>query len=207
MTTLSAEIRRGRKFDQVLAGARMVFLRDGYEGASVDDIAREAGVSKATLYSYFPDKRLLFLEVAQAECLRQADEAMAVISDNTTPFDVLTYAGRQIASFILSDFGVQMYRIVVAESARFPDLGRAFYQTGPQAVRSVMADYLRAAVARGDLVVPDVDLAADQFFELCKADLLHRLLFGLDTQIPARDVSRTITGAVEMFLARYGVRP
>ncbi|MEZ5686188.1 MAG: helix-turn-helix domain-containing protein, partial [Paracoccaceae bacterium] len=73
------EIRKGRKFDQVLEGARAVFLRDGFEGASVDDIAREAGVSKATLYSYFPDKRLLFMEVAKCECARQADEAAALI--------------------------------------------------------------------------------------------------------------------------------
>lgn len=60
-------VKRGRKFDQVLEGARLVFLQDGYEGASVDDIARAAGVSKATLYSYFPDKRLLFMEVAKIE--------------------------------------------------------------------------------------------------------------------------------------------
>ncbi|WP_372674886.1 TetR/AcrR family transcriptional regulator, partial [Aquicoccus sp.] len=52
-----AEINRsGRKFDQVLEGARKVFMADGFERASVDDIARAAGVSKATLYSYFPDK-------------------------------------------------------------------------------------------------------------------------------------------------------
>ena len=70
------KIRKGRKFDQVLEGARAIFMRDGFEGASVDDIAREAGVSKATLYSYFPDKRLLFMEVAKAECNRQADEAV-----------------------------------------------------------------------------------------------------------------------------------
>ena len=65
---------KGRKFDQVLEGARTVFMRDGFERASVDDIAREAGVSKATLYAYFPDKRLLFMEIASAECRRQADE-------------------------------------------------------------------------------------------------------------------------------------
>ena len=61
----------GRKVSQVLDGARTVFLRDGFEGASVDDIARQAGVSKATLYNYFPDKRILFMEVAKAECVRQ----------------------------------------------------------------------------------------------------------------------------------------
>ena len=64
MTAMSAEIKKGRKFDQVLEGARRIFMRDGFEGASVDDIARSAEVSKATLYSYFPDKRILFSEVA-----------------------------------------------------------------------------------------------------------------------------------------------
>ena len=65
---VSAEIQRsGRKFDQVLAGAREVFLANGFEGASMDDIARVAGVSKATLYSYFPDKRILFTEVVTTE--------------------------------------------------------------------------------------------------------------------------------------------
>ena len=76
MGTETAAVRRGRKFDQVLEGAREVFLRDGFEGANVDDIARAAGVSKATLYSYFPDKRLLFMEMATRQCQRQADEAL-----------------------------------------------------------------------------------------------------------------------------------
>ena len=57
-------------------------MRDGFEGASVDDIAKAAGVSKATLYSYFPDKRLLFSEVAKGECNRQADGAIAEIDIN-----------------------------------------------------------------------------------------------------------------------------
>lgn len=64
-------VTRGRKFLQVL-GARTIFLRDGFEGAAVDDIAREAGVSKATLYSYFPDKRVMFMEVFRSELARGA---------------------------------------------------------------------------------------------------------------------------------------
>ena len=72
-------LRTGRKFDQVLKGARDVFMADGFEGASVDDIARAAGVSKATLYSYFPDKRLLFMEVARNECARQACDAVDMV--------------------------------------------------------------------------------------------------------------------------------
>ena len=82
MTVATMAIRKGRKFDQVLDGARQVFLTDGFEGASVDEIARAANVSKATLYSYFPDKRLLFMEVATTECQRQARDAQ-VTRQNT----------------------------------------------------------------------------------------------------------------------------
>ena len=101
MTITAALPKRGRKYDQVLAGARSVFLADGFEGASVDDIARAAGVSKATLYSYFPDKRLLFMEVAKGECKRQADEALQVMNLNAPPEIVLHEAARRMVGFVL----------------------------------------------------------------------------------------------------------
>ena len=200
-------IRKGRKFDQVLEGARTVFLRDGFEGASVDDIARQAGVSKATLYSYFPDKRLLFLAVAKAECHRQADEALQVIDQTAPPGAVLTAAARRMVGFFLSDFGIKVYRICVAESDRFPELGREFYLSGPLLLRQRLAEYLRGAVARGQLAIADIDLAADQFAELCKATIHNRAMFGITPCCAPGDVQRTITGAVEMFMARYGEKP
>lgn len=200
------EIRKGRKYDQVLEGARKVFMRDGFEGASVDDIAREAGVSKATLYSYFPDKRLLFMEVAKTECARQADEALEVLDLTAPPEVVLRGAAERIVAFMSSEFGQRVFRICVAESDRFPQLGPAFYRSGPLLVRERLADYLRQATGRGQLAIEDIDLAADQFAELCKADIHTRLIFGMgDARTPA-DARRTIDGAVEMFMARYGAR-
>ncbi|MFN3994502.1 MAG: TetR/AcrR family transcriptional regulator, partial [Tabrizicola flagellatus] len=115
-------VRRGRKFDQVLDGARKVFLRDGFERASVDDIAREAGVSKATIYAYFPDKQLLFLEVARCECHRQTDEAEAMVEGDVPVQVALTIAAERIVAFHLSDFGQRMFRIVVGEGEHFPGL-------------------------------------------------------------------------------------
>lgn len=200
-------IRKGRKFEQVLTGARDIFLRDGFEGASVDDIARAAGVSKATLYSYFPDKRLLFMEVAKAECRRQADEAMEVIDMAAPVATVLAQAAERIVTFMLSEFGQRVFRICVAESDRFPGLGAEFYHSGPELVRDRLAAYLRCAVERGDLAIPDLNLAADQFAQLCKAGLHDRLIFGLDQCCAPTDVARVIASAVEMFMARYGVRP
>lgn len=203
----TTQIRKGRKFDQVLEGARSVFLRAGFEGASVDDIAREAGVSKATLYSYFPDKRLLFMEVAKTECQRQADETVQIIESVGMPVEaVLRFAAERFIDYMSSDFGLQTYRLCVAESDRFPQLGHAFYHSGPALVRDRMASYLRKAVARGELVIEDFNLAADQFAELCKVDIHNRLVFGICGDCVPHERERIIEGAVSMFLARYGVR-
>ncbi len=205
MTTAMQIVKRGRKFDQVLEGARGVFLADGFEGASVDDIARAAGVSKATLYSYFPDKRLLFLEVAKTECTRQAEEAQQVIDLTAPPAEVLHQAAKRMVAFVLSDFGQRVFRISVAESDRFPELGRDFYNSGPALVRARIAGYLDMAVTRGELAIDDTVLAADQFAALCKAQLFDRIIFGIVHRASAADVDRVIAGAVAMFMARYGV--
>jgi AcrR family transcriptional regulator len=204
MTAMAAEIKKGRKFDQVLDGAREVFMRDGFEGASVDEIARVAGVSKATLYSYFPDKRLLFSEVARIECNRQAEEAMAEFDLSDPVAVVLHEAADRIVRFFLSDFGQQVYRICVAESYRFPELGRRFYESGPALVRDRLSAILQPYIDRGELRIEDMDLAANQFGELCKSDLFVRRLCGISEEITEAEIERVVAGVVEMFLARYG---
>ncbi|NSX56040.1 TetR/AcrR family transcriptional regulator [Parasulfitobacter algicola] len=203
MNAPTPDIRKGRKFDQVLEGARKVFMADGFEGASVDDIAKTAGVSKATLYSYFPDKRLLFMEVAKTECCRQADAALSELDFSNNPREVLSYAAEKIMYFLLSDFGQRMYRITVAEGERFPNLGTEFIESGPRRARAALVTYFKAAQSRGDFKIEDFDLAAEQFLELCKADLFPRRLFELEADFTDAEVKRVIDGAVDMFMARY----
>lgn len=203
MPAMDADIKKGRKFDQVIDGARAVFMRDGFEGASVDKIARQAGVSKATLYSYFPDKRLLFSEVARIECNRQAEAALGVIDDDAPIEAVLTEAATRIVTFVLSDFGQQVYRICVAEAHRFPELGQRFHASGPLMLRQRLTTLLRPHVAAGILTIDDMDLATTQFVELCKSDLFTRRLCGLCDAVAQADIDRVVAGAVDMFLARY----
>lgn len=197
---------KGRKFDQVLEGARTVFLRDGFERASVDDIARESGVSKATLYAYFPDKKLLFLEIASAECRRQADEALSLVDQSRPIAATLRLAAEKITSFMQSEFGQRIYRIAVAESESFPALAREFYESGPKLAQTRLAECLRSAIEKGELAIDDIPLAAAQFAQLCKADLHDRLIFGTQPGCTAKDTARVIEGAVATFMARYGVR-
>jgi AcrR family transcriptional regulator len=197
-------IRRGRKFDQVLEGAREIFLRDGFGRAAVDDIARVARVSKATIYSYFPDKRQMFLEVARAECRRQTQAAEAAIVAGAPVREMLTIAAERLAGFVTSDFGQRIFRIIAGESESFPGLGREFYDTGPGVVHALLVQHLGSYVRAGQLQIDDLDLAADQFAQLCKTRLQDRLLFGMSETLGHEDMQQVVTGAVEMFLARYG---
>ena len=200
------KIRKGRKFDQVLAGAREIFMSDGFEGASVDDIAKAAGVSKATLYSYFPDKRLLFLEVAKEECRAQSQTALAEIEGKGDAREVLGDVARRMMRFFFSDVGIEVHRIIVAESQRFPEIGRQFYESGPGQLRESLVAFLTEACATGEMRIEDVQLAADQFPELCKAGLHQQMILGLRPPPSEAEIDRVVEGAVEMFMCSYGAR-
>lgn len=200
----SRDIVKGRKFDQVLEGARQVFLADGFEGASVDDIAKAAGVSKATLYSYFPDKRQLFVEVARTECDLMADRAMQIVDEDMPVRDILFATAKELTAFLISDFAQAVFRVCVAERDRFPELGQAFYTCGPEMGCERMSEFLCCAVERGELRIDDIQMAAEQFSELCKAKLWNRAAFGVQGTFTDAEIEDVARNAVEMFLARYG---
>ena len=198
-----AQIRKGRKFDQVIDGARAVFLREGYEGASVDEIARDAGVSKATLYSYFPDKQHLFLAVLESECAQQSEIELMLDSGEMEVEEALRIICKTLITFFLSRFGQDMFRVCVAEAQRFPALGRTFYDSGPKRWGRKIAAYLDSPPARAALDIEDSLLAADQLAQLCRADLMLKVLFGIETDPPEHEIDRIADEAVKTFLARY----
>ena len=147
----------------------------------------------------------MFIEVASAQCGRQADEAVLSIDTSRSPREVLSQAGHKFLGFLYSEMGQRIFKICLSESERFPDLGQQFYQSGPMIMRRVMVDYLSSARARNELQVDDIDLAADQFAELCKADLWPKLLFGIQSTVTEAEITRVVDGAVDTFMARYGV--
>lgn len=191
------------KAKQLLAGAREVFLADGFEAASVDAIARKAGVSKATVYSYFPDKRALFAAVVETECRRQAVTIVDAYADTGDVHASLLAMARAYIGFITSPFAQAIYRVVVAESPRFPDLGRTFYESGPQLGAERLKAFLAHANAEGTLAVADLELAAHQFIALCRAERFDQCLFGIASPPDAAEIERLAAGAVTTFLARY----
>lgn len=203
MSDTATILRTGRKFDQVLRGAREVFMADGFEGASVDEIARAAGVSKATLYNYFPDKRLLFMEVAQTECHLMSEKIVSMIDENQPVREVLMLTATQVVGFLTSEFAQQVFRICVAERDRFPELGQAFYAAGPENGKDRISEFLEKAIERGELRIDNIPMAAEQFSELCKVKLWTRAVFGIQSSFSPEEIEEVAAHAVDMFLARY----
>ncbi|QPH53058.1 TetR/AcrR family transcriptional regulator [Pontivivens ytuae] len=203
-STQSQPTRKGRKYEQVLDGARLIFLEQGFEGASVDDIARAAGVSKATLYSYFPDKRLLFSEVIAEECRRQAEATFSPSRADGPSEEVLTRIARDFVRFLDTDIALQVFRTCVGEVTRFPELARRFYESGPGLMMDSLIEVLKAGIARGELAIDDPELAAGQFAELCHAKHFLPRILGLEAAVPVTELDRIADEAVRTFLSRYG---
>ncbi len=198
--------RKGRKIAQVLEGAREIFLRDGFEGASVDDIAKAASVSKATLYSYFSDKRQLFQEVVQSECDRMATQIVSQLDESKPIKDRLTLAAFGAAKFITSEFAQRTFRICLAERDRFPELGQTYFESGPAMGHREICRELSKSIERGELKIDDVEMAAWQFSELCKARVFLKASFGVQSEFSDEEIMGVAKEAVETFLARYGTK-
>lgn len=198
---------RSRKSEQLMQGARKVFMERGFEGASVDEIARAAGASKATLYSYFPDKRQLFTAVVEAGCLRQGGGVALGRLDPEEPIETaLLRIAHEFGAFVLSPGALEMFRTCIAEAGRFPELGQAFYEAGPGRARAQLVALLDDAVAREELVIDDTGLAADQFAALAKARVFLATLLGQKIEPDDPELARVAEAAVATFLARYAAK-
>src|ERR1700722_1567717 len=139
---------------QILAGAASVFAADGYEGASMARIATVAGVSKGTLYNHFDSKAALFAAYVGEKC----DHYLAHVFDSANhdgdPAEVLRGIGKRMVQMMLSDVGLAIYRVVIAEAAKFPDLARGFFEAGPARAVGFMAGWLAEQTRRGRVCVP-----------------------------------------------------
>lgn len=198
--TLSPEKRK-----QILLGAARVFAADGYEGASMARIAAEAGVSKGTLYNYFESKAALFSAHVAETCQRSLAHVFDGARHGADPAEVLRGIGRRMLTMMLSDAGLTMYRMVIAEAAKFPDLARWFFECGPARAVGSMAGWLAEEVRLGRLAVPDPEFAAEQFFNLCQTHLVMRRKLEMMGTPSEAEIDRVVDAAVMVFLRSYGV--
>ena len=189
---------------QILEGAREVFLAQGFDGASMGEIARRAGVSKGTLYVYFDSKEQLFEAVTTEECTQQAEQVFQLDADDHDVEAVLNRLGCAYIKLLCRPGGMSALRTVISISERMPEIGRQFYQAGPARGVATLRRYIEQQVAAGVLVVPDCEVAAAQFLDSCQSILFKPLLFNFAEPPSADRVAYVVSIAVRTFMAAYG---
>jgi AcrR family transcriptional regulator len=190
---------------QIAEGARAVFLAQGFDAASMNDIARAAGVSKGTLYVYFKHKQELFDAIVEQECTAQAEGIFDFDPNDHDVGAVLTRLGNGYVKFLCRPEKASAIRTVIAIADRMPEVGRRFYETGPASGITRLADYLSAQVAAGVLAVEDCEIAAAQFMEASHAALFKPIVFNFAPEPSAEQIERGVRIAVNVFLAAYRV--
>ncbi|MEH6461741.1 TetR/AcrR family transcriptional regulator [Chitinimonas sp. JJ19] len=198
---------RGRPRDpermrRLLEAARVHFLAQGYERASLDAIAQASGVSKMTIYSYFPSKQALFEAVVGARTDGAFEQAPTQQLDPRQPAESLRSIARQFLGLVRHESVRAHFRMMEATLGQQPEASMAFFQEGPDKAISMVAQYLAQVDAAGVLRIPQPRLAADLFLAMLQGESLIRLQLGL----PALDASYLadqLEEAVQMMLCRY----
>ncbi len=198
--------RRGRPADAakraaIMDTARELFFEYGYD-ISLETVAAKAGVSRQTIYNLFTSKDDLFAAIVQ-QSSAQITAALAELSPEATPREVLTRLGESFLGKILSDRAVQFQRLLITSSASFPTLGPTFYANGPGRGLARLAAYLERQTTNGRLAVDDPTLAAEQFFGMLMGHRTMRRTLRIDGEMPAGEIRRRVDAAVGAFLRAY----
>ncbi len=192
------------KREQIVDGAKRVFMQKGFDAASMNDITREAGVSKGTIYVYFDNKEDLFIAMVERERAAFLAALRTVLKDNENVEAGLREFGIKFLEHLTDDKIINAMRTVLGVRERMPDLCARFFR-GPQNLRTVLQDFLTLHVEAGSLEVDDIDLASGQFLDLASGSFFKFRLFGTMPEAPPREeIERVIRGAIRVFMAAYG---
>lgn len=206
MSTSQGDSRSARKRKHILDSARSIFAREGFSHAGMEQVARDAGVSTATLYAHFPGKADLFRVVIEDNI---ADIAGRVRHTATLDGDARTRLnafGCAYAAFYCEPTSRATFRMVVAERRRFPELADHFQERGRTELAGPLIDILEELSASGQIVIDKASWAAGQLQGMIEHATLTFGLIAGDDVVPNRPVEAVVADAVETFLARYGAR-
>jgi AcrR family transcriptional regulator len=195
------QIEQAERREKLIEAAEQVFVETGYGAANVDDIARRAGMSKKTIYQIFDTKETLFAAVIAARRAALASTIEAEGCNETdSPETVLRHFLSGVARFVLAPRQAALYRLVIAESQRAPELAHAFYREGPTKARIALTQWLARQHEASVLHVPDPASAAGMLFSMVIADPQMRLLIGESREPSEETIKERVDQAVEIFL-------
>lgn len=189
----------------ILEAAKEMFIELGFNGVSMDGIAASAGVSKLTVYSHFGDKETLFTEAIQAKCVEMMPDELFV-TDSEGPLRAqLLGIGHAFFALISSDAAIATQRMMMTPETD-DRIRQMFWQAGPARTETALADFLGARVARHELVIDDLALAARQFFCLIKGEVHAHMMCGLCSAPDQPNADAHIAVSVDFFIRAYEPR-
>ncbi|RFD20117.1 TetR family transcriptional regulator [Komagataeibacter melaceti] len=191
------------KRQQILAGAARVFAEKGYEGASMSSIARDAGVSKGTLYNYFDSKATLFAAFVEQCACEKLPLLFRRIDEGANLTESLEHLAMAMIGLLTSPLSLMLNRIIISEAAKFPTLAETFWVHGPQKSIDIFAAWLTQHNDAGVLNIPDPVFAAEQFYALCQTRIAARVRLQLPVNTDQAHIEFIARSAVRMFLNNY----
>ena len=186
----------------ILDAAKAMFTELGFEGASMDQIAAAAGVSKLTVYSHFGDKEALFGAAVKAHCEQQLPASLFERDAGTPVRERLLTVARAFYAMITSPEAVAGHRMLCSPLLPGSPMSRLFWEAGPSRVHKEFASLLERRIAAGELAIDDVPRAATQFFALLKGEPHAMLVFGC-CELDAAGVERHLVASVDLFVRAY----
>jgi AcrR family transcriptional regulator len=191
------------KRKQIIEGARALFMSQGFDAASMGEIARKAGVSKGTLYVYFDSKERLFEAIVEDARAGQAEQVFALDSSDRDVAAVLMRLGAAYVRFLCQPAAISPLRTVIAIADRMPELGRKFYEFGPMCGIGRLATYLQDQVEAGVLAIEDCEVAAAQFLDSCQSTMFKPVIFNAGPPPTEERIAHVVGTAVRVFLRSY----
>ena len=190
------------KREGIVRAGSDLFLKNGYTLTSMEAVAKKAGVSKLTIYSHFANKDELFKEVIRQRCDKLTPEDFASLSK--TPVEkALMQLGLNFTSLIFRPDSIRLHCIMQAEAVRHPKVVQIFFEAGPKRVRAAFGELLKSWHEQGQLSVPNIAKATDQFFSLLKGEMMMHIIL-LRTPMPSEaELKLHVRATVDFFLAGY----
>ncbi len=204
MTMPAPATRSSRKREAILAAALDRFMTEGFAATSMDGVAAQAGVSKATIYAHFDSKAQLFAAVIRQKCEEELIDITSWTYVGVDARATLTRLAQKLMTTLTSDRVMGLHRIVVAESVRYPELAQAFWDAGPGYACPCFAAVFSELDKQGQLVVPDPLMAANLMVGMVKSEVFFRRLLGLS---PRAEITpeKTVAACVDILMAAYRV--
>lgn len=195
------------KRKQIIEGARRVFLSQGFDAASMGEIAREARVSKGTLYVYFDSKEALFAALIVESKRATAERNLSALDPEDPDVGrVLTNFATGLIEKVTEPEHIALLRMVIAAAEKFPSVAAAFYEAGPAHGARCVAAYFEDQNRRGRLAVPDPEATAWQFCGLCTHSVAVSILAGARETPDHARAANLAANAVDMFMRAYAPR-